>query len=97
MRRRELLSGSFALLLFARARAAAEPARTWRVAYVGSGSALRTVPVLRDALRGLGYEDGKNLILDVREARATTVSCPILSGKLLAQNLTLLSPRPPLL
>jgi ABC-type uncharacterized transport system substrate-binding protein len=69
MRRRELLSGSFALLLFARARAAAEPARTWRVAYVGSGSALRTVPVLRDALRGLGYEDGKNLILDVREAK----------------------------
>jgi putative tryptophan/tyrosine transport system substrate-binding protein len=69
MRRRELLSGSFAMLLFARGRAVAEPVRTWRVAYLGSGSAVRSVPVLRDALRGLGYEDGKNLILDVREAK----------------------------
>jgi putative ABC transport system substrate-binding protein len=69
MRRRELLLGSFALLLLAPRRAVAESARTWRVGYVGSGSAVRTIPVLRDALRSLGYEDGKNLILDVREAK----------------------------
>ncbi|WOH48207.1 ABC transporter substrate-binding protein [Bradyrhizobium sp. sBnM-33] len=76
MRRRELLSGSFALLLLARGRAVAEPSRTWRVAYVGSGSAVRSVPVLRDALRGLGYVDGKNLILEVREAKGNYSTLP---------------------
>jgi putative ABC transport system substrate-binding protein len=51
------------------ARAAkAEPSRPWRVAYVASGRTSVAVPILKQALSALGYQEGKNLILDVRSA-----------------------------
>lgn len=46
--------------------AKAEPSRQWRVAYVASGRTSVAVPILKQALRKLGYEEGQNLILDVR-------------------------------
>jgi putative tryptophan/tyrosine transport system substrate-binding protein len=71
MRRREVLSGSFAVLLLARDRAVAEPSRIWRVAYITAGIADRSdaLDVFRETLRGLGYEAGKNLTIYVREAK----------------------------
>jgi putative ABC transport system substrate-binding protein len=71
MTRREVLAGGFAILLPTPARAAAEPSRIWRVAYVTAGIADRSdaLDAFRDNLHSLGYQEGKNLTIYVREAR----------------------------
>jgi ABC-type uncharacterized transport system substrate-binding protein len=78
MRRRDILTGSFALLLLTGGQALAESSRTWRVAYITAGTAQRTdaLDVFRRNLRSLGYEDGKNLIVDVREANGNYALLP---------------------
>jgi putative ABC transport system substrate-binding protein len=67
MKRREFLASGSALL-YAMASAAAEPSRPWRVALVTSTGAGMFVPILQEALHQLGYEVGKNLVLEVRGA-----------------------------
>ena len=67
MRRREFLA-SGSVLLYAMALAAAEPSRPWRVALVTSTGAGMLLPILQEALHQLGYEVGKNLVLEVRGA-----------------------------
>ncbi|MBR1200314.1 ABC transporter substrate-binding protein [Bradyrhizobium sp. AUGA SZCCT0240] len=64
--RRRMLTACLGLLVAGAAKA--DRSRQWRVAYVGSGRTTIAVPILREALRQLGYEEGKNLILDVRAA-----------------------------
>jgi ABC-type uncharacterized transport system substrate-binding protein len=70
MMRREVLSAGLAVLLLAGDRAAAEP-RIWRLAYVTAGMADRSdaLDAFRENLGGLGYQEGKNLTILVREAR----------------------------
>jgi putative ABC transport system substrate-binding protein len=46
----------------------AQTSRTWRLAYLGSGRATVTIPVIKNTLQGLGYQEGRNLTVDVREA-----------------------------
>jgi putative ABC transport system substrate-binding protein len=66
LRRHVLLSGFAFLVTFDEM--LAESSRVWRVAYVASGVAGKSFEALRSALRNLGYQEGKNLILDLREA-----------------------------
>jgi putative tryptophan/tyrosine transport system substrate-binding protein len=66
LRRHFLLSGFAFLVTFDET--LAESSRVWRVAYVASGVAGKSFEALRSALRDLGYQEGKNLILDLREA-----------------------------
>jgi putative ABC transport system substrate-binding protein len=57
--------------------------KIWRLAYIGSGKAAAAVEILREALRKLGYEEGKNLIIDVREASGYYAALPGLSNELI--------------
>jgi len=46
-----------------------EPSQPWRVVVVSSGGAAALVSTFQEALHQLGYEVGKNLLLEVREAK----------------------------
>ncbi|MBR0928110.1 ABC transporter substrate-binding protein [Bradyrhizobium diazoefficiens] len=63
--------------------AVAQRSRTWRVAYLVSGRAAATTPVIKDTLRSLGYEEGKNLVFEVREANGHYSELPDLMQQLL--------------
>jgi putative tryptophan/tyrosine transport system substrate-binding protein len=67
MRRREFLASGSALL-YVIASAVAEPSRSSRVVLMTSTSPGVLVPILQEALHQLGYEVGKNLVLEVRGA-----------------------------
>ncbi|MBR0908085.1 ABC transporter substrate-binding protein [Bradyrhizobium liaoningense] len=62
----------------------AQSSRVWRVAYLASGRATVTVPVIKSTLHRLGYEEGKNLVFDVREANGRYLELPDLMQQLLA-------------
>lgn len=79
--RRLALVGCFSLLGRA---ALAQSSRVWRVAYLASGRTAAALPVLKRALQDLGYQEGKNLILDVREASGRYAELPELMRQLLA-------------
>ncbi|UPK29550.1 ABC transporter substrate-binding protein [Bradyrhizobium sp. 195] len=64
-------------------KAAAQRSRIWRVAYLVSGRGSATAPVIKDTLRSLGYEEGKNLVFDVREANGRYSELPELMQQLL--------------
>ena len=74
MRRREFLAISF--IFFSLGSALAEPSRVWRVALVSSGAVAETGVVFRRALQSFGYEEGKNLTIDVREAKGRFALLP---------------------
>src|SRR5665647_3586951 len=46
----------------------AASAQVWRVALVTSGRGIPILDIIRTSLNGAGYEEGKNLIIDFREA-----------------------------
>jgi len=79
--RRLALVGCFTLV---GRKALAQRSRVWRVAYLGSGRASVTVPVMKDTLRSLGYEEGKNLVFDVRSANGHYSELPELMQQILA-------------
>ncbi|GMO24156.1 ABC transporter substrate-binding protein [Bradyrhizobium sp. TM233] len=78
--RRVVLLGCLGL---ATQKAAAQRSRIWRVAYLVSGRSSATAPVIKDTLRSLGYEEGKNLVFDVREAEGRYSALPELMRQLL--------------
>ncbi|MCJ9703450.1 MULTISPECIES: ABC transporter substrate-binding protein [unclassified Bradyrhizobium] len=53
------------------------------MAYLVSGRGSATTPVIKDTLRSLGYEEGKNLVFDVREANGRYSELPELMQQLL--------------
>jgi putative tryptophan/tyrosine transport system substrate-binding protein len=61
----------------------AQTGRTWRVAFLASGRAGVTGPLIKRTLQSLGYEEGKNLIFDVREANGHYAELPELMQQLL--------------
>jgi len=75
MRRREFLAISF-IFFNSLGSALAEPSRVWRVALVSSGAVAETGAVFRRALQSFGYEEGKNLTIDVREAKGRFALLP---------------------
>ena len=68
MKRREFLASGAALLCLTFS-AAAEPSQARRVVVVLSGAGAVLVSTFQEALHQLGYEVGKNLLLEVREAK----------------------------
>lgn len=81
MSRRLMLIGCLDLVV---REALAQSSRVWRIAYLGSGRTSVTVPVMKRTLLPLGYEEGKNLIFDVREAHGHYDELPALMQQLLA-------------
>lgn len=69
MNRRQLLLLAGSALASAHRPAWAQSARTHRVAWLASGSRADTEPyfeAFREGLRGFGYQEGRNLVLDAR-------------------------------
>jgi putative ABC transport system substrate-binding protein len=83
--RREVLVGGLALCATA-GRAIGEPSRPQRVALVTSGRSVNISEWIRGTLRTLGYEEGKNLIIDIREANGHYAELPKLLGEVIALN-----------
>ena len=69
MKRREFLAVGSACFILAGRRARAETARTWRVALVTSGRGDKILELIRTSLASKGYEEGKNLTIDLRDAK----------------------------
>jgi putative tryptophan/tyrosine transport system substrate-binding protein len=83
MRRRDFLAVGSVCLIVASGRARAEPSRTWRVALVTSGRGGEILELIRTSLASLGYEEGKNLIIDFREANGRYAVLPELIAELI--------------
>lgn len=80
--RRAWLTSGIAFLLAGHAKA--EELRRWRVGYLDSGRSSVGVSTLRGALRKLGYEEGRNLVIDVREANGKYGLLPALAEEIVA-------------
>src|SRR5262249_13304451 len=93
MRRREfmtLIGGAATLPLAAHAQKATnlQPKKVYRIGFLFAGTlALR--PQAQEfwhTLRELGYEEGKNLAIDIREAQGDFERLPLLASQLVATN-----------
>lgn len=82
--RRGVLGGFVYFIAFGPAEA--EPSQPWRVAVLASGRGVVFIGWLRDAFRALGYEEGKNLIIDLREANGRYALLPDLVKEIVALN-----------
>ncbi|MCK1466888.1 ABC transporter substrate-binding protein [Bradyrhizobium sp. CW10] len=80
--RRAWLTSGLAFLLATGGKS--EGSRRWRVGYLDSGRSPVGSNTLRGALRALGYEEGRNLIIDVREANGKYGLLPALADELVA-------------
>ena len=80
--RRIWLAGSFTSLVVGLAQA--DPSRPSRMALVASGSGSQILGWLRSTLRTLGYEEGRNLIIDFREAGGHYAILPDLLKEVIA-------------
>lgn len=80
--RRAWLTSGFAFLLAGNAKA--EELRRWRVGYIDSGRSSVGVSTLRGALRKLGYDEARNLVIDVREANGKYGLLPALAEEIVA-------------
>jgi putative tryptophan/tyrosine transport system substrate-binding protein len=63
--------------------ARAASAKIWRVALVTSGRGVEILDIVRSSFRSAGYEEGKNLIIDFREANGHYESLPGLVNELI--------------
>ena len=72
-------------MLCAFSAAEAQQARVWRVAVVTSGRGVEILDIIRSSLRDAGYEEGRNLIIDFREANGRYAMLPSLVDELLRQ------------
>lgn len=82
--RRAWLTSGLAFLLATGGKS--EGSRRWRVGYLDSGRSPVGSNTLRGALRALGYEEGRNLVIDVREANGKYGLLPALADELVALN-----------
>ena len=78
--RRALIIGSLSIAGLAHA----EFAKVWRVAFVTSGGSRFILDVIRETFKARGYEEGRNLILDIREANGRYDVLPALLDELIA-------------
>jgi putative ABC transport system substrate-binding protein len=61
----------------------AQSTKIWRVALVTSGKSTEILDVIRSSFKSIGYEEGKNLVLDVREAAGRYGDLPKLVAELI--------------
>ncbi|WP_083633044.1 ABC transporter substrate-binding protein [Bradyrhizobium sp. NAS96.2] len=66
--------------------AAADTSQSRRVALVTSGQGVPVLELIRSSLKKLGYEEGKNLVIDFREAKGNYASLPGLLTDVIALN-----------
>jgi putative tryptophan/tyrosine transport system substrate-binding protein len=78
--RRALIIGSLSIVGLADA----ESAKVWRVAFVTSGVGKYILEVVRDTFKSKGYEEGRNLVIDVREANGRYDTLPARLDELIA-------------
>src|SRR5262245_2129698 len=83
--RREVLAVGLALCGTA-GRVFAEPSRPRRVALVTSGRGVEILEWIKGTLRTLGYEEGKNLVIDLRQANGRYAELPKLLAEVIAVN-----------
>ena len=83
MRRRDFLAVGSICLIVASGRARAEPSKARRVALVTSGRGGEILEFVRNSLASLGYEEGKNLVIDFREANGRYAVLPDLVAELI--------------
>ncbi|WP_158091520.1 hypothetical protein [Bradyrhizobium canariense] len=62
----------------------AEPSRPWRVGLVTSSQGDRIVGWFREAFKASGYREGKDLIIELREAKGPYARLPSLVEELVA-------------
>ncbi|WP_158537652.1 ABC transporter substrate-binding protein [Bradyrhizobium sp. MOS003] len=62
----------------------AEPTRPWRVGLVTSGQSDRIIGWFREAFKAKGYHEGKDLIIELREAKGRYALLPTLVRDLVA-------------
>jgi putative ABC transport system substrate-binding protein len=72
------------LLAVSLAAQAQEPARVYRVGLVGSSAATSSLDVFKQALRELGYVEGRNIIVEARFAEGRSERLPKLIAETLA-------------
>jgi putative tryptophan/tyrosine transport system substrate-binding protein len=81
-KRRELIIALGAIALVAPLGSFAQPqGKVWRVGFLSSESDARfgngnRVAAFRAGLRDLGYEEGRNLVIEFRWPTGITISCP---------------------
>ena len=80
LNRRTLIVGSLAAISFAQAAST----KIWRVALVTSSPGAAILNIIRTSLKSAGYEEGKNLVIDFREANGRYSALPTLLDELIA-------------
>ena len=87
---RTLAGVSIALMLFgAQAPSMAQPAKTWRIAFLNFGSPVSSaghLEAFRRGLRDLGYVEGQNIAIDLWWAEGQRDRLPHLTSELLRRN-----------
>src|SRR5262245_4271466 len=83
--RREVLAGGIALCGTA-GHVFGEPSRPQRVALVTSGRGVEILGLISGTLRTLGYAEGKNLVIDFREANGHYAELPKALAEVIALN-----------
>jgi putative ABC transport system substrate-binding protein len=92
-RRRALLALGAGVLAPGSAFAQTAPTKVWRIGILNTNPVLfmeNRVDALRVALRGLGYVEGKNLVLDYHSAEGSEERLAELAGELVRQNVDLI-------
>lgn len=80
LNRRTLIVGSLAAISFAQAASTT----VWRVALITSSPGVAVLNIIRTSLKSAGYEEGKNLVIDFREANGRYSALPTLLDELMA-------------
>jgi putative ABC transport system substrate-binding protein len=80
LKRRTFIIGSLAALSPARA----ADTKVWRIALVTSSPGATILEIIRTSLKDAGYEEGRNLIIDFREAHGRYDALPALIEELIA-------------
>ena len=78
--RRSLLISSLSVVSLTHA----ETVKVWRVAFVTSGVARFILDIVRETFKSKGYEEGRNLIIDLREAKGRYDALPAMLDELIA-------------
>jgi putative ABC transport system substrate-binding protein len=88
MRRREFIAALASAVVARPKTAGAQKEKTWRIGYLMPGFImgpdLKLFEVFRQELNALGYVEGKNLVIDKRQAEGRNDRLPALAGELIA-------------
>ena len=78
--RRAVVIGSLSVV----SRTDAQSTKVWRVGVVTSGHGVEILEIIRSSFKSSGYEEGKNLVIDFREAKGHYADLPKLVAEIMA-------------